>query len=604
MSFTGRSIHTGKQNWFRLRILLLAFTLSSALYSQTVGTAAGNSTWGRVYNPTLDSAGNLYAPDLDVHVVYKTDKFGTTTIVAGTAGKAGYGGDGGLATSALLNAPAGVAVAADGTLYICDYSNQRIRKVAANGIITTVAGTGVAGFTGDGGQALQARLYNPFGIALDSAGSIIFVDFFNHRMRKITADGVIKTIAGGGQGGDGDPATSALLGPGYFVLTADGSIYFTDDYAAGYSNKPLLRKISPTGVLSTVAGNGTRNFTGDGGPALSAGLVSVDGVALDSNGNLFISGGNRVRKIAPNGIITTYAGTGAAGAAGNNGPAISATFNNNSGMTIDANNTIYMADTNNRQIRKLIPIAPPTISFTNAVVPVWGGASKFASNMYVTIYGSNLSTISQAWDASFVGGKAPTSMGGVSVTVNGLPAFIQYVSPGQVNINTPDDVATGPVNIVLTNAVGVSNTGTATRTTLSPTLLSVPTFSAGSKLYVVAQTPDFASYVGPAGLVQGVPFKSAKPGDTIIIFATGCGPTTPTTQAGVVAAGNSPLATSFQLKIGGITANVPFAGMLAGTVGLYQLNVVVPNVPPGDLPIELILGSTPNAQNLVISIGQ
>ena len=584
--------------------LFLATALTVPLYAQTVGTAGGNSTWGRVYNPTLDAAGNLYAADLDVHVVYKIDKFGATTIVAGTSGKAGYSGDGGLATSALLNGPAGVAVASDGTMYICDYNNQRIRKVATNGIITTIAGTGAAGFSGDGGQALQAKIYNPFGIALDSSGAIIFVDFFNHRLRKITTAGVITTIAGGGQGGDGDPATSALLGPGYFALAPDGSIYFTDDYAAGFSNKPLLRKISPSGVVSTIAGNGTRTYSGDGGPAINAGLVSVDGVALDSNGNVFISGGERIRKIAPNGIITTYAGTGAAGSSGNNGPAINATFNNPNGMVVDSANNIYLADTNNRQIRKLIPVTPPSISFTNAVVPVWGGATNFGSNMYVTLYGSNLSTVTQDWGGSFTNGKAPQSLGGVSVTVNGVPAFIQYVSPRQVNINTPDDVATGPVNIVLTNSIGVSNTGTATRATLSPTLLSVPTFSAGNKTYVVAQSPDFSTFIGPPNLVQGVAFRTAKPGDTVIIFATGCGATNPATQAGVLAAQNSPLATSFQLKIGGVAANVPFAGMLAGTVGLYQFNVVIPNVPPGDLPVELVVGSTPNAQNLVISVGQ
>jgi uncharacterized protein (TIGR03437 family) len=593
-------------NFIPHRLLTAAVSFTAFLvlpaYSQTVGTAAGNSTWGRVYNPALDSAGNLYAPDLDDNVVYKVDKFGTTTVVAGTNGKAGYAGDGGLATSALLNAPAGVAVASDGTLYICDYNNQRIRKVASNGIITTIAGTGAAGFSGDGGQALSAKLYNPFSIALDPTGAIVFVDFFNHRIRKITSNGVINTIAGGGQGGDGDPATSALLGPGYFTFAPDGSIYFSDDYAAGYSNKPLLRKISPTGVVSTIAGNGTRNYTGDGGPAIAAGLTAVAGVALDSNGNLFIASGNRIRKIAPNGIITTYAGTGNAGTT--NGPAATATFNNPSGMVIDSSNNIFVADTSNRAVRKIVPVTPPTISFTNAVVPVWSGASQFGSNMYVTIYGSNLSTVTQDWGASFVNGKAPTSLGGVSVTVNGIPAFIQYVSPGQVNINTPDDSATGPVNIVLTNAVGVSNTGTATRSTLSPTLLSVPTFASGNKTYVVAQTADFSSYIGPPGLVQGVTFKNAKPGDTVIIFATGCGPTNPATQAGVLAATNSPLANSFQLKIGGVPAVVPFAGMLAGTVGLYQFNAVIPNVPPGDQTVELIVGSTPNAQNLVIAIGQ
>jgi uncharacterized protein (TIGR03437 family) len=353
-----------------------------------------------------------------------------------------------------------------------------------------------------------------------------------------------------------------------------------------------------------VAGNGTRTYTGDGGPATSAGFPNVDGVGLDSGGNLYVSTGNRIRKIAPNGIITTYAGTGAAGATGNGGPAISATLNNPSGITVDSANTIYIADTNNRQIRRITPPALPSISFTDAVVPVWRGAAAFGSNMYVTIYGSNLASVTQSWENSFTNGKAPTTLGGVSVTVNGIPALMQYVSPGQININTPDDNATGPVNIIVTNGVGISNTGTATRARLSPTLLSAPNFSAGTKFYVVAQTPNFATYIGPNGLAPGVTFTQAKPGDTVIIFATGCGPTNPATQAGVLAAQNSPLALPYQLKIGGQVANTSFAGMLAGSVGLYQFNVQIPNLPAGDHPIELIVDGVPNAQNLVITVGQ
>ncbi|HXJ38241.1 MAG TPA: hypothetical protein VNH18_03120, partial [Bryobacteraceae bacterium] len=299
-----------------VRVAFLSLAFIAGANSQTVGTAGGNSTWGAVYQPAFDSAGNMYAADITNHVVYKVDKLGATTTIAGSYGKAGYAGDGALATSALLNAPSAVAVGPDGSLYISDYNNQRIRKIATNGIMTTFAGTGTAGFSGDAGQALKAQLYNPFNLAFDSAGALIFVDFFNHRIRKIATDGTIQTIAGGGQGGDGDPATSALLGPGYFALAPDGSIYFTDDYAIGYSNKPLLRKISPTGLLSSVAGSGTRSYTGDGGPAIAAGLTAVEGVGLDSGGNLYISGGNRIRKIAPNGIITTYAGTGAAGSGG------------------------------------------------------------------------------------------------------------------------------------------------------------------------------------------------------------------------------------------------------------------------------------------------
>jgi len=247
---------------------------------------------------------------------------------------------------------------------------------------------------------------------------------------------------------------------------------------------------------------------------------------------------------------------------------------------------------------------PPAISSTNAVIPVWRGNSAFGSNMYVSIYGSNLASVTQSWTNSFSGSTAPTSLGGVSVTVNNILAFIQYVSPTQINIATPDDTATGSVNVVVKNDAGSSNTGTATRARLSPTLLSDPQFSAGSTYYVVAQTPDFSKFVGPDGLVPVQSFVAAKPGDIVVIFATGCGPTTPATPAGVMAAQNSPLSLPYQFKVGGSPANVLFAGMVAGTVGLYQFNVAIPNVAAGDQPVELVVDGVPNAQNLVIRVGQ
>lgn len=246
----------------------------------------------------------------------------------------------------------------------------------------------------------------------------------------------------------------------------------------------------------------------------------------------------------------------------------------------------------------------PNISSTNTLTPVWQGGSGFSSNMFASIYGSNLATTKQDWSNSFTGGTAPTSLAGVTVTVNGIPAFIQYVSPAQINIDAPDDGTTGPVNIVVMNGAGTSNTGTATRAALSPTLLSQSDFRAGSTNYVVAQTPDFSTYIGPANLVQGYTFAAASPGSTVIIFATGCGPTTPATQAGVMAAQNSPLALPYQMSIGGVTANVSFAGMVQGTVGLYQFNVVIPDVAAGDQAISLTVNGVANGQNLYITVGQ
>jgi uncharacterized protein (TIGR03437 family) len=245
----------------------------------------------------------------------------------------------------------------------------------------------------------------------------------------------------------------------------------------------------------------------------------------------------------------------------------------------------------------------PSISSSNSAVPVWNGSSNISSNMFASIYGSNLASVTQSWDNAFDGSKAPTSLGGVSVTVNGVPAFVQYVSPTQINIDAPDDSATGPVTIVVHNAVGASNSGASVRSRLSPTFLSDSRFVSGSKSYVVAQTPDFTKFIGPAGLVTGATFVSARPGDTVIIFATGCGPTNPATFAGTLAAQNSPLALPYQVMIGGQAAIVTFAGMVKGTVGLYQFNVVVPAIAAGDQPIALAVDGVANAQGLWITVG-
>ncbi|MBZ5607831.1 MAG: hypothetical protein LAP38_06220 [Acidobacteriia bacterium] len=588
--------------------LVLGLAMAWPGRSQNITTVAGNSTWGAVYNVTLDSAGNMYVPDFTKHVVYKVDRLGATTIVAGN-GKAGYSGDGGLATNAQLSGPLGTAIAPDGTLYIADYNNDRIRKVAPNNIITTFVG-GSGGFSGDGGPASAAKINGPFSMAMDAKGNLFFVDYVNLRVRKIAADGTISTVAGTGRNsksGDGGPATSADSCPGWLALGPDGSVYFTDDGNATSPCYKRVRKVSPLGVITTVAGTGTSGFSGDGGPATAALLRSAEGVSIDAGGNIYISEGYgaRIRKVDKGGIITTYAGTGTGGPAGDGGPAIQAQVNFPTGQAIDADGNIFFADTNNVKIRKITPPPLPTIDTTsNAVVPAFLGKTGFTSNSYLEIHGQNLATTTRTWaGGDFTGANAPTTVDNVKVTVNGIPAFVYYVSPTQININTPDDTANGSALIQVQNALGFSNTVSSTRARVAPALQSVPQFLVGGKQYVVAQTPDFKSFIGKPNLLQGVPFTPAKPGDSIIVYALGCGPTNPLTPAGVVASQNSALALPFRINIGGVQADVAFGGIAANTIGLYQFNVTIPNVQPGDQPIELIVDGVPNAQNLVITIG-
>jgi uncharacterized protein (TIGR03437 family) len=355
-----------------------------------------------------------------------------------------------------------------------------------------------------------------------------------------------------------------------------------------------------------LAGTGVDGNTGDGGPARSAQFRSVSGVAVDSRGNVYIADAlsNRIRKVDPSGIITNFAGTGTGGAGGDGGPALTAQLNFPSGMAFDANDNLYFADRNNVKIRRISPVPIPTIRTAQPIFTSFGGKAGFSSNTYVEIYGTNFTTVSRLWAGSdFNGTNAPTSLDGVSVTVNGKPAFIYYISPTQININTPEDTATGPVTLEVKTPNGTSNSVTITRARLSPTLHTVPQFNIGGKQYVVALTPDFTTFIGRPGMLQGVSFVAARPGDSISIYALGCGPTAPPTQAGVIAAQASAMSLPYTLRIGGITAQVTFAGVVGSTIGLYQFNIVIPNLPPGDHPIDLVVDGVPNAQDLVITIG-
>jgi serine/threonine-protein kinase len=556
----------------------------------------------------VDSAGNVYVPDLTGHRVYKTDPQGVTVVVAGT-GRAGFSGDGGPASVAQLNGPAGIAIGPDGSLYISEYNNDKIRKVSPAGIITTIAGS-TGGFTGDGGQASAARMNGPASIAFDGAGNLIFVDFNNFRIRKINPAGVITTVGGTGRvsaSGEGGLATATDIYAYWMAVARDGTIYVGDDGDGRLNGTKRVRRIATNGVINTGAGTGVSGYSGDGGPAVAAQLKSVSGVALDANGNLYIADAEdiKIRKVAPDGIITTYACSGLAGSTGDGGPVREARFNFPSGMTTDAFGNLYVADTRNDRIRKISPPPIPQVRTESPVLTSFGGKAGFSSNPYVEVYGQNFSTISRLWAGSdFSGVNAPISLDGISVTVNGKPAFIYYVSPNQININTPEDTATGMVAIQVKTPLGTSNTAMVNRARLSPTLQTVPQFLIGGKQYVVALTPDFSTFIGREGMLAGVAFKPAKPGDTIAIYALGCGPTTPPTQAGMVAAQGSSLALPYELKIGGAVAQVSFAGVVGATIGLYQFNVVVPFVAPGDQPIELTVDGVSNAQNLSIVVGQ
>jgi trimeric autotransporter adhesin len=316
------------------------------------GDFATNATLNLAYGIAVDSVGSFYVADSGNNRIRKVDANGIIRTVAGN-GTYAYSGDGGAATNASLRHPYGIALDAWGNLYIADYNNYRIRRVDTNGIISTIAGTGSFGFSGDAGSATNAKIAWVYGLAVDAAGNCFFPDAAYNRIRKIDTTGSISTVAGNGSyifSGDGGMATNAaMLGPLSVALDSAGNLFIAD------TGNVRVRKVDTNGIISTVAGNGGHAYSGDGGAATNASLNSPVGLTVDSAGEIFVSDSYIavVRKVAKNGIITTVAGNGVQGFGGDGGPGNSASFSNPRGLAASKPDEIYVADTGNNRIRKL-----------------------------------------------------------------------------------------------------------------------------------------------------------------------------------------------------------------------------------------------------------
>jgi len=309
-----------------------------------------------------DNNMNYYIVEIMNNVVRKvTQPNHTITTVAGN-GAAGFSGDGNKAIYAMLNAPAGVAVDRSGNIFIADGGNNRIRKVDTNGIITTVAGTGAAGYSGDGQKAVNAELNTPESVRVDAAGNLYFADVGNFVVRKVAANGTISTIAGNGlQGssGDGGPATSAeLYDPNGVAVDTWGNVYIAD------TDDCDIRKVGTNGYITRVAGDGMSCSVwddGNGGPATSAAMSEVFGVDVDAPGDIFIAdtGSNKIREVTTDGLIHIIAGNGTAGYTGDGGDAASAELNFTIGVTVGLGGNVFVADSGNQVVRLLTPGIPP-----------------------------------------------------------------------------------------------------------------------------------------------------------------------------------------------------------------------------------------------------
>jgi sugar lactone lactonase YvrE len=299
----------------------------------------------------LDANGDLLIADTFNHRVRRVS-LGVISTVAGTSTR-GFSGDGGIASEAALDRP--MALAADGiNIYIADAANHRIR-IVSKGIINTFAGTGAFELAGDGGPATSASLNFPSGVALDASGNLFIADFQNSRVRRVNPSGNISSIAGSGRfrlSDDGISGTTSVLSiPTGIAIDSQGSLFLTENQRA------RVRKISPDGTVTTVAGNGFQGFGGENVPATGSTLYSPSRLAIDSNNNLFISDNayHRIRVVTPEGLIRTVAGTGQIAFAGDGGPATSAALNQPEGVATDKQNNLYVADSLNHRIRRINP---------------------------------------------------------------------------------------------------------------------------------------------------------------------------------------------------------------------------------------------------------
>jgi sugar lactone lactonase YvrE len=491
----------------------------------------------------FDTQGNLYFAETGNHVVRKVTPSGVITTVAGN-GVQGFAGDNGLATAAELDSPAGVAVDSAGDIFIADSNNQRVREVAAaTGIIATIAGTGVAGFGGDGGTATAARLDLPTAMALDAAGNLYIADTVNHRVRRITvATGAITSVAGNGvegYAGDGGLATAANLDlPNGLAVDVAGNLYIAD------THNGRVREVSAaTGVISTIAGTGVvggnvQTFGGDKGAATAAGLALPRGLAMDAAGNLYIadSANHRIRRISPSGIITTVAGQGSEAFAGDNAAAVAASLDSPQSVAVSSTGLVTLADSGNQRLRQLDTQTPPEIHTIAGLGSTTPGALTL-SGPSVTAYGSGTVTATLA----------------TSTNATGSVTFLD---------------ASGGAQTALSTAGLSADAASFNTSALSAAAYSLSATYAGDATHSAAQSAVLAMTVSPLGITAAVNPVSVLYGQAI--------PALGGTLTGVLAQDAGKIAASFSTSATSLSpvGIYPIAATLAGSAaGNYAVSV-------------------------------
>ena len=557
------------------------------------GSAAGDggqATLAGLAGPTavaVDGAGNIYFVDNYIVRVRKVSVNGVITTVAGT-GTPGSSGDGGPAALATLGNPSGIAVDASGNLFIADAFYNRVRKVSTSGIITTVAGNGTQGYTGDGGHgdgglATAAAVGAPIAVAVDAAGNLFILASTFSQVRKVSASGIITTVAGNGaQGyagnfaGDGGPALSASMNPYGIAVDGSGNLFIAD------TGNNRIRKVSASGIITTVAGNGTGDFAGDGGPATAAMLDMPVAIAVDASGNIWISDrfNQRIREVAPGGLITTVAGNGFPGYGGDGGPATSASLHYPWGVAVDAPGNLFIADSANNRIRKVSPVAQiPAISLGASSLQFVAAAAAggIPPSQTVAISNSGGGTLNWTATASTTSGGNWLSVSPGSGTNGGTLTVSAALTAQPIPLGT---TATGTIQIA---AAGASN---------SPQTIAVSLQNcAGVAITILPSIPTLAFTAQQGG---------ANPANQTVNFGiSGCQPFSWTATPSTTSGGNwlsvTPTSGTNSSSVT-LTAAVNVASLAAGNFnGSVQIGVPGGLNSPVNVPVTLAVAATVSA---------
>ena len=575
-----------------------ALALSAQQYTiTTIAGSGGNPGYGGDSGPAIsaqlkspnaiarDAQGNLYISDLGNYVIRKIDTSGNISTFAGNS-SFGFSGDGGPATSAQLSTVNGIAVDSSGNVYLADTLNSRVRIVTRDGNISTFAGNGSRGYSGDGGAALNAQLYYPSGVAIDKNGNVFIADYGAGVVRKVAASGIISTFAGNGGGifgaalGDDGPAAAALLSLPFSVVADGGGNLYIGDLGSG-----RIRRVDTNNIITSVAYS-----------------VQAENFALDSSGAIYYSNYNNstVVKLYSNGTSIWIAGNGQAGYSGDGGVGTAAQLSAPYGIAIDNSGNVYVADSANAVIRELSPAAMSISAVANAAsnigfAPVASGtagsaAAAIAPGEIVTLFGSGLgpSAVTSNIPRNGVFG---TSLAGVTVSFNGILAPIVYVSSSQVAVVAPYELDGAESAYVAVGYNGQTSAG-----------VSVPVAATAPGVFTANSTG-----IGQAAAVNanGTINSAAHPvslGGTISLYVTGEGTTTPGSATGAIT-GNSPPVpnAAVNVTIGGQAATTTYVGEAPQEIaGLLQINVQIPsNIAPSlAVPVTVNIGGV-NSQNFV-----